>query len=253
MLELKIKDLTIELDNNKVIDKVSTTFTEGTVNSIIGINGAGKTVFVKAIANLLSYKGNISLINNGVELDREEIAYVPQMTAITSQLTVFEMILLGKVMHLTWRIKDELLAEVEQLIDRMKLSHLSNKKFSTLSGGQKQMVIMAQSIIARPKVLLLDEPTSALDLKHQLELLDIAQSYAIDHQAICLVIMHDLSLVSRYSDTVMVLHNGALYKHDTPRYVIQQSILEKVYGVEVEVTDTQKGFQAVTPLNVSSI
>ncbi|SHM76993.1 ABC transporter ATP-binding protein [Gracilibacillus kekensis] len=251
MLELRVKDVMVELDKHIIIDSVSARFTEGTVNSVIGVNGAGKTVFVKAIANLLPHQGSISIIDRGRELDRKKIAYVPQMTAINSELTVFEMILLGKVLHLTWRVEKELLREVELLLNRMKLSQLSNKRFSTLSGGQKQMVIMAQSIIAKPKVLLLDEPTSALDLKHQIELLDMSKEYAEENQAICLVIMHDLSLVSRYSDTVVVLHKGTLFKHDLPKHVMEQNLLEQVYGVEVEVTETKKGFKAITPLNVS--
>ncbi|WP_117168545.1 ABC transporter ATP-binding protein [Paraliobacillus sediminis] len=251
MLELKVNDLAVEINNQSIIRNINAVFSEGTFHSIIGVNGAGKTVFVKAIANLLTHHGQIKLIEAEKELSRNTIAYVPQMTAVTSELTVFEMILLGKVKQLTWRVKPEILTEVEKLLREMKLTYLSNKRFSTLSGGQKQMVIMAQSLIARPKVLLLDEPTSALDLKHQIQLLNIAKQYVIDNKAICLVIMHDLALVSRYSDAVLVLHQGMLYKHDLPQYVVKEELLEKIYGVEVEVTDTTRGFKAVTPLNVS--
>lgn len=251
MLTLTTNNVSVVLGNQTIINNINVKFTEGTINSIIGINGAGKTVFLKAVANLISHQGIITLKNIDLELDRKKIAYVPQMTAINSDLTVFEMVLLGKVMHLSWRLKEELLFEVEQLLERMKLTHLSDKNFSTLSGGQKQMVIMAQSIIARPKVLLLDEPTSALDLKHQIELLDMAKNYAEENQAICIVIMHDLSLVARYSDTIMVLHNGSLFKHGLPNEIIEKSLLERVYGVEVEISETTQGYKAVIPLNVA--
>jgi iron complex transport system ATP-binding protein len=252
MISLTTKDIRIGFSNKLVLRGINAFFQQGTLNSIIGVNGAGKTLYVKSIANLVPHSGTVTLSQDNTLLGYDTIAYVPQMTAVGSELTVFEMILLGKIRQLTWRVKQEVLEEVERVITLLHLSGFHGQRFSTLSGGQKQLVMMAQSIVSKPKVLLLDEPTSALDLKHQIELLDIAKKYSIETGAITLVIMHDLSLVSRYSDTVMVLDHGTILKHGTPNEVMEKNLLEYVYGIEVEVATTPQGYKTVTPIRVPS-
>jgi iron complex transport system ATP-binding protein len=250
MISLTTKDIKLGFSNKLVLRGINASFQQGTLNSIIGVNGAGKTLYVKSIANLVSHSGTVLLMQDNSLLGYDTVAYVPQMTAVASELTVFEMILLGKVRQLLWRVKQAVLDEVDRVLRLLNLSDLSGQRFSTLSGGQKQLVIMAQSIVSQPKVLLLDEPTSALDLRHQIEVLDIAKKYSIENGAITLVVMHDLSLVSRYSDTVMILHGGMVLKHGTPHEVMKKELLEEVYGIEVEVTTTPQGYKTVTPIRI---
>ena len=251
MIKLITEDLKISFADNIVLRGISAVFEQGTMNSIIGVNGAGKTVYVKSIANLLPFSGHVRLQQDEEFLSKSDIAYVPQMAAISSELTVTEMVIIGKVRQLVWRVSDEVLDEVEKVLSMLNLTELSNKRFSALSGGQKQLVVMAQSIVSKPKVLLLDEPTSALDLRHQIEVLDIAKNYCAENGAIALVVMHDLSLVSRYSDTVLLLDGGIVLRHGSPGEVMQKELLEKVYGVEVEVSTTKTGYKTVTPISVS--
>lgn len=252
MMKLQTEDIRVSFAENIVLRGISAAFAEGTLNAVIGVNGAGKTVYVKSIANLLPFTGRVRLENGNSRYGINEIAYVPQMTAITSELTVMEMVLLGKVRQLVWRVRPEVIREVEEVLSMLNLEDLAERRFSTLSGGQKQLVVMAQSIISKPKVLLLDEPTSALDLKHQIEVLDVARKYSQTHGAITLVVMHDLSLVSRYSDTVLVLDGGNVLRHGSPVEVMEKDLLEKVYGVEVEVSTTELGYRTVTPICVAA-
>ncbi|MDR0719614.1 MAG: ABC transporter ATP-binding protein [Treponema sp.] len=252
MMSLTTKDIKIGFSNKPVLRGINAFFQQGTLNSIIGVNGAGKTLYVKSIANLVPHSGTTLLRQDNTLLGYDTMSYVPQMNAVSSELTVFEMILLGKVRQLMWRVKQEVLDEVDQVINRLHLTEVDGQRFSTLSGGQKQLVMMAQSIVSKPMVLLLDEPTSALDLKHQIEVLDIAKKYAVENEAITLVVMHDLSLVSRYSDTVMVLDHGTVLKHGTPHEIMEKELLENVYGIEVEVTTTPQGYKTVTPIRIPS-
>ena len=90
-------------------------------------------------------------------------------------------------------------------LEELGLSAIARQPFSTLSGGQRQLVTMAQSLIGRPKVLLLDEPTSALDLRHQLIVMNLAQDYTRKTGAITLFVAHDLTLTSRYGDRILLL------------------------------------------------
>lgn len=248
MLKLELKDVKVQFGSNEVLKGVNGVFAEQTVNSVIGVNGAGKSVLMKAIAGLQHSQGKINLFDGREHYQSDAMAYVPQMAYAASALTAIEMVLLGKVKNLGWRVKDETIQEVNEMMMRLHITELSNQKFSQLSGGQKQMVIMAQSFMAKPKVLLLDEPTSALDLYHQLQLLDVTKEYCVQNRAIALVVMHDLSLVSRYSDTIMLLHEGKAVRQGTPEEVLEPDLLEKVYHVEIDVSKSQRGFTTVTPV-----
>ena len=112
------------------------------------------------------------------------------------------------------------------------------------------MVVMAQALIAKPKLLLLDEPTSALDLYHQLKLLDVTKEYCRENHSIGIVVMHDLSLVSRYSDEIVLLHEGKTVKQDVPEQVLLPDLLEQVYRVNVAVYKIPGGITTVTPMHV---
>lgn len=250
MLKLELENVKVQFGNKKVLNGVCGCFDEGKVHSIIGINGAGKSVLMKSIAGLLPFAGKIRLTDGGQVYNRDKIAYVPQMAYSSSTLTAFEMVLLGKVKSLSWKVPAEIITEVGQVMIKLGIQDLSAQKFSSLSGGQKQMVIMAQALIANPRVLLLDEPTSALDLYHQLQLLDITREYCIRKQAAAIVVMHDLSLVSRYSDSIMILHEGRNICQGIPEIVLDPEILEKVYRVEIDVSKSRGGFTTVTPVRV---
>ena len=250
MLQLSCKNVTLAFGDNKVLTGVDAVFQEGTLNSVIGINGAGKSVFMKSIAGLLKSGGEIRLSDEGKTYNRSSIAYVPQMAYSTSALTALEMVLLGKVNDLTWRVSPEILEAVDQMMERLQISHLAEKRFSDLSGGQKQMVVMAQALIAQPKLLLLDEPTSALDLYHQLKLLDVTRNYCREEHAIGIVVMHDLSMVSRYSDEILLLYEGKALRQGKPDDVLLPELLEKVYRVKIEVYKIPGGITTVTPVSV---
>lgn len=250
MLKLICKDVQIRFGKKEVLKGVDAAFREGTLNSVIGINGAGKSVFLKSIAGLLKSSGEICLSDGKEIYSKEQIAYVPQMAYSTSALTVIEMVLLGKIADLKWRVNDEILGEVEEIMEKLQITHLAEQRFSDLSGGQKQMVVMAQALIAKPKLLLLDEPTSALDLYHQLKLLDVTKQYCRENQCIGIIVMHDLSLVSRYSDEIVLLHEGKNIRQASPEQVLEKGLLEKVYKVSIEVYKIPSGITTVTPMHV---
>ena len=157
MLQLEIKNIAVNYGKKEVIKDVSCVFNGGDVISLIGPNGTGKTTILKAIAKLISHHGEIKIIQDSeVKTFRESITYVPQMSVNIVNLTVFEMVLLGRVKDLTWKVEKVHLDAVAQILEELHLTPLSYTKFSSLSGGQKQMVIMAQALVSAPKVLLLD-------------------------------------------------------------------------------------------------
>lgn len=249
MTYLSVSNITVEFSNKSIISDISADFTGGEMTAVIGRNGVGKTTFIKAIAGLVKSSGKVSLTDNGnALLSKKEIAYVPQLGALNTKLTVFEMVLLGLVNNLKWHVTKEQLTQVSNIIDELNLTEISRQPFNTLSGGQKQLVSMAQSLISRPKVLLLDEPTSALDLRHQLIVMNLAQKYTYDTGAVTIFVVHDLTLASRYGHKLLLLHDGKVLAFDNPDNVLKPSLLENVYSVEISVEKTSLGFLSAIPL-----
>lgn len=249
MLKMEIKNIAVKYGKKEVIKDVSSIFTGGNVVSLIGPNGTGKTTILKAIASLIKHKGEVKVIGNaGESIFQESFTYVPQMSVSVINLTVFEMVLLGRVKDLTWRVEKVHLDAVAQILEDLKLTHLSYNKFSSLSGGQKQMVIMAQALVSRPKVLLLDEPTSALDLKHQLQVMEVARDYTKKTGAITILVLHDIALATRYSDELLLLHGGYSIKQGSVKDVVKPELLEKIYEVKLDISESKEGYITVTPI-----
>lgn len=249
MIDLKLENITIKFSGRKIIDNLSAEFKGGEMTAIIGKNGVGKTTFIKSIAELTKHSGNVNLYcDNKKTESKKNIAYVPQLGSLNTKLTVFEMVLLGLVNNLKWHITNEQLEMVSNIIEELNLTHLSKQPFNTLSGGQKQLVSMAQSMISKPKVLLLDEPTSALDLRHQLIVMNLAQKYTKETGAVTIFVVHDLMLASRYGANLLLLNDGKIKAFDTAEKVLKPEMLESVYGVKISVERTKNGFLSAVPI-----
>jgi len=190
--DLRLENFSVGYGNKLVINNISTDFKGGEMTAIVGRNGIGKTTLMKAIAGMTKSEGKVYISGEKDNEIRKEIAYVPQLGDLNTRLTVFEMVLLGLVNNLKWHVSDEQIERVYKTLKDMRIHGISDQPFNTLSGGQKQMVSMAQSLISKPKVLLLDEPTSALDIRHQLIVMNLAQKYTRETGAATIFIVHDL-------------------------------------------------------------
>ncbi len=246
---LHTRDICVSFGDKTVLDHVTADFEAGVMTAIIGSNGVGKTTYLKAIAQLTRAQGKTELEEDGIfSFNKKEIAYVPQLGALQTRLTVFEMVLLGLVSNLKWHVTKEQTDAVWKTLQDLGIEHLAAQPFHTLSGGQKQLVSMAQSLIGRPKVLLLDEPTSALDLKHQLIVMDLAERYTREQNVVTLFVVHDLMLASRYGSNLLVLHNAGIYAYDRAEVILRPELIAEVYGVRSRVLTLEEGYRMVLPL-----
>lgn len=248
MIRMKLLNIAVSYQKKSVIKDVSATLKGGELTSVIGPNGTGKTTLIKAISGLVQHRGCVEVKCDKKEIPKRDIAYVPQMSTTTSTLSVFEMVLLGKVKDLGWKVPKKYIEDTYVMLKELGLLDLSEKAFSSLSGGQRQLVSMAQALISKPKVLLLDEPTSALDLKHQLKVLDVAKEYTKKEGIITIVVLHDLALVARYSDNIVLLNNGFVEAMGNQKEVLKKELVEKVYQAEVDVSTSSMGYTTVTPI-----
>lgn len=216
-------------------------FTTG-LNVILGPNGAGKSTLLKSIFGLLRHEGTVWYGNqNLTKLHGKEktklMSYLPQMDVDFSTLTVFEMVLLGRLPDLTHRIADEDLISVTKTLSALNIEDLTARPFSELSGGQKKMVFLAQTLVREPQVLLLDEPVNSLDLQKQLELCELLCDIVHKNNANIIMVLHDINLAARFADYLHVLNaDGTLYACGTPYEVVTKEMIRDVYGVVASIT-----------------
>ena len=241
MVKITIKDLSFSYGSRKILEDLNVVVGDSEVLSLVGPNGSGKTTLIKCIDRILKPKGSI-LLNGGRDLQslsRQEVAkyigYVPQSATGVLTTTVFDTILMGRKPHMGWRVADD---DIDKVVDVMKLLHIEEfalKDFSELSGGQKQRVLIARALCQEPEVLLLDEPTSSLDLRHQLESLETIRSLVKRTKISAVMAIHDLNLAARYSDTLVMLKDGMVYSAGDPGELLTEENIRTIYGVEAVV------------------
>ena len=225
----------------------------GKITAIIGPNAAGKTTFFKCIAGLLKPEGVVRMDGRDIrDCSREEItrrvSYLPQESPVNAVLTVFEAVLLARKQTLSWHVSDDDLRSVTQVLEDLDIEELSTRFLNELSGGQKQMVSIAQSLVREPEVLLMDEPTSSLDLQRQLEVLDLIGWVTAERRIVTLISLHDLNLAARYADQFVVMDQGTIYASGDADAVLTPQMLRDVYGVNVTVAFNPDGILQITPI-----
>lgn len=217
----------------------------GEVLSLIGPNAAGKSTLLRALAGLIAVRG--SAVLDGRDLLRLPLAerarmvtYMPQSLPQRVALRVLETVigaLRASPLDLPVAVEDAATLTLE----RVGILDLAMEPLDRLSGGQRQLVSLAQALARNPRILLLDEPTSALDLRHQLRVMRLVRELSRERGMITVLVLHDLGLAARWSDRVAVLSHGKLAAHGTPEAAITPAVLAEVYGVAARVERCSHG------------
>ncbi|MBL4750024.1 MAG: ABC transporter ATP-binding protein [Amylibacter sp.] len=251
---LKIENINVGYDGTAVLHAINAQFEPGTLTALVGPNGTGKSSLLKAMAGLIPSKGVVRLgdlaLNSAGRLS--SIAYMPQDTGAQSSLTVLEVVLLGRLRSLGLRVGDDIRAQAVAALQRFRLEGFQDRAIGALSGGQRQLVFLSQSLFRGPDVLLLDEPTAALDLRHQLIVLERIKETCRTSGMIAVAAMHDLTLAARFADRIVFLHDGQVAADGPPADVLTPQILEQVYRVAAEVQLGPSGTLHVSPVRALS-
>lgn len=221
------------------------------VTALIGPNAAGKSTLLKCLAGILKPGGRVRINERDVGgLNAGEaaslIGYLPQAFSPRAVLTVFETVLLGRQHQLGWRITPEDTRRVEQLLDEMGISSLAGRYINELSGGQAQMVAIAQALVREPSFLLLDEPTSNLDLRRQFEVCALIRELTAARGISTAIALHDLNMAAKYADEVFVLENGSIRCSGSPAAVLTREMLAAVYRVDAGLDYDLDGRPVIT-------
>ena len=249
-MSLAFSGVTVRYGPTAVVSEASAALTAGTLTALIGPNGAGKSSLLKAIAGLLPSQGAVVLDGRALRAGERQglVAYMPQDLGASSALTLLEVVLLGRIRSLGLSVPRDLVAGAEAALARFGLAALQDRTLDAVSGGQRQLVYLAQAIFRAPRALLLDEPTAALDLRHQLVVLDTLRAHARAQGVPVMVAMHDLSLAAQFADHVICLAEGAIDACGSASEVMDADRLRRLYGVEAEIARSESGHLRITPL-----
>ena len=241
MVSLQLHDVGACYGPRTIIRGVSTArFVGGEVVAVVGPNAAGKSTLFKRIAGLIDGPGEVNL--QGSAKGVQGISYMPQGLNASARLTVYESVLLArKQLAPGWTVHDDELRLVDEMLDALGIRDLSFRNLGELSGGQQQLVSIAQTLVREPEVLLMDEPTSALDMHRQVQVLNFMRALARQRQVIVFIALHDLNQALRFADQVLVIADGTAQGSGPSHEVINEAMLRAVYKVEARIERCSRG------------
>lgn len=226
------------------------TIPTGKLVGIIGANGAGKSTLLKTIAGILPInKGEIWFDNNRLTTmsavqKSQQLAYLAQNTEIHWDLSVYDVIALGLPNPLN-RAKEQ--EKVRSISETFSVSHLLEKSFRQLSGGEKARVQLARCCIKNAPLLLADEPIAALDPFYQIDMMEQLKSLTPSHT--CVVAIHHLSLAYKFCNEVILLNQGQIIANGETTNVLTAENLANAFSIQVEIDEVKKEIIGVEKLS----
>jgi iron complex transport system ATP-binding protein len=230
---VSVRDLTFSYAERPVLRHLSLDLHPGDFVGVVGPNGSGKSTLLDLIDGLHPPgEGEVLVGDRRAHAYRRremarEVAFVPQHFALEFDLSVREVVEMGRYCR---RKDSDGEIDAEHTLARLGVAALIERRFSELSGGEKQLVVLAQALMQQSRLLLLDEPASALDVSHQLRLFDLLKQLNAEGLTV-LCVLHDLNLAIHYFDKLLVLSEGEAAAFGPPEDVLRPEIVEAVYGV----------------------
>ena len=254
---LALDGVRASLGGREVLRGVCLELREGEVLGLVGANGAGKTTLLRAACGVLRPSAGRVLVGGRPlasqprrELARR-IAVVPQDARFAFPFRAGEAVLMGRSPHLP-RLGFEGprdLAIARAALEQVGIEALADRRVPELSGGERQLVLLARALAQEPRVLLLDEPTAHLDLRHRLEVLELVRELAAGGRS-ALVVSHDLSLADRSCDRLALLVAGRVLVAGAPAEVLSRESVREAFGIEADVVPGPDGIPLVLPTRV---
>ena len=241
---LRIESATLGYPGRPVLSGVTLEVRPGEIVALIGPNGAGKSTLVRAASGVLRPSAG------RIDVDGEDIAnlpftaraklvaVVPQAAQMPEEFSVLETVRMGRTAYLGWlgrESRDDEAAVIEAM-RRTQIQAFESRRLGELSGGERQLVLVARALAQSSRYLLLDEPTAHLDLRHETAILELVKDLAHRDGLGVLIALHDLNLAARHADRVALLAAGGLRAIGPPLEVLTENALGAAYGVPVNIS-----------------
>lgn len=237
-------------DTGPVLTGVNLTVPVGGFLGIVGPNGVGKSTLLALLSGFLRPgAGRVELFGRPPgEWKRRElartVAVVPQSESWSFPFRVSEVVLMGRTPYLSGPLaleRAEDVAAAKRALDAVGLSDLACRPLDHLSGGERQMVLVARALAQEPELLLLDEPTASLDLAHQQQIFRLLTRLNAERGLTTVVVTHDLNLAALYCDRLAVLHGGRVVGEGSPAEILTAPLLSDIYAAQLWTTTSPSG------------
>ena len=252
---LEIKNLSAKYNHENILTDIDFQVSPGEVLGVIGPNGAGKTTLIRTLSGILPIAdGAISLDGRDLrDVSTQErarlFAVVPQARNLPAAFTAWEMVLLGRTPHLNWlgqpsETDEHLAREAMLATDTLQLS---NRRLGELSGGEQQRLLLARALTQQTPVLLLDEPVTHLDLQYQVQFMRLVRSVSRSENKMVVMVLHDLNMVSQYTDHVLLLVKGDQKLFAPTKKMMSESLLSQSFGLSLRIVETLDHQRIILP------
>lgn len=241
-MSVKVENIEFGYGNSKVLKNLSFELEGGRYCCILGSNGAGKSTLFRLILKIYeNYRGKIWIDGEDIrgKTSKEmasKVAYIPQNHAPVFEYTVKDVVLMSTSasggMFSSPGKKDE--KKAADALERLGIEHLSDKLYTRISGGERQLVLIARALAQGSKMFIMDEPTSNLDYGNQIKILEILRQLAKEGYTI-LQSTHQPDHAFLYADQVIVLEEGRILAEGNPKLVLTKDVIEKIYRINVEI------------------
>jgi iron complex transport system ATP-binding protein len=255
MTVLRLDRVGVGYDDTSVLGDVDLTVTAGEWVALIGPNGAGKSTLLRACAGSLPHTGRVRVDGHDPrrlrprELARR-VALVPQQPLVPPGVTVTDYVLLGRTPYISYLGVESRhdLDVVADVLERLDLAHLADRRVDRLSGGELQRAVLARSLAQEAPLLLLDEPTSALDVGHQQHVLELVEGLRRERGLTVVSAMHDLTLAGQFADRLLLIDGGGVAAAGPARAVLTEDTIRRHYDASVRVLVDEDGGVVVIPM-----
>lgn len=235
-MTLFVNELSYSVDKKVLLSHINLEISSGSMVGIIGPNGAGKSTLLKHIAGILSCKPSCMMLDT-TDLSKleprklaKEVAYLSQFLQVP-RMNVLETLELGRRAYGGMLLKKEDYKKIDEIVLDFNLEEMLERSLETLSGGERQKVMIASALLQEPKILLLDEPISHLDPKNQLEMLSAVRKVTIKKNLMTLIVLHDIQHAMHYANTLLMLKQGEIL-HYAPTKTVKAQMLKELFDVE---------------------
>ncbi|MFA5393996.1 MAG: ABC transporter ATP-binding protein [Candidatus Ratteibacteria bacterium] len=242
---LQVKNLSCGYGKKVILQNITFQAKEGEMLGIIGPNGSGKTTLLRAITKAIKPIQSEVLLE-GKEVSRMNFQEFAKVAAVVSQtlpggfITLKEFVLLGRIPYFKRFQFFENGRDLEAAQKAMTLTDtwkLKDRFLEEMSGGERQLSLIARALCQEPSLLFLDEPTSHLDISHQVYILDLIKRLNKELSLTVVMVLHDLNLASEYCDRLILLQDSRIYRMGSPREVLTYQAIEEVYRTVVVVAN----------------
>ncbi|NIA17320.1 MAG: ATP-binding cassette domain-containing protein [Planctomycetes bacterium] len=256
---IEIQNLSLSIGGNRILRNVSLNVAAGQSISVIGPNGAGKTTLLRCIDKIATgIEGTIKVYGRNIKKYHQKelaraISYVPQSNGCNLPFTVREFVMMGRYPHLspfsTITTKDEQV--VNDALELTETMQFAERQMATLSGGERQSVLIAGALTQEAEIMLLDEPTTFLDYKHQADIEELLRRINKERGVTTVSVTHDINMAAMFSETIIALKAGEVIFSGTGDELMNNETLRAIYDRNFLFTNhPQTGQRIVVPQEI---